>query len=291
MLPGVVLVLIVMSLAPLEWVRRLQPLGDIVTAVLTPGSAVVSMASRWLMPARRGPVQTEEEKLAREELEHARLLYLRDEEEIRKLRQQIADLQKMAPFVSDLPVRQVMVPVVGTSSDLSSGLLRVRGGESMGITSNTVAVASGLQLVGRVTSVGAATSLVQPFTSRAAGKIGGRVMVDEPNAIGLRCLLDPLGDGRLRGQVESPEGGAQTPPPEVGQTVRLSDDRWPASAQMFVLGKVESVQEDPASPLRKVITVMPTLTVDRVSEVILRIVGDEMPRGVDGTGGGGGSGR
>jgi hypothetical protein len=56
--------------------------------------------------------------------------------------------------------------------------------------------------------------------------------------------------------------------------VRLDDDRWPESAQRFVLGKVESVEADPANPLRTIVTVVPTVEVERVSEVTLRIASD-----------------
>lgn len=282
LLPGVVLVLIGLSLFPLNWIRWVQPFGNVTTALLTPGSAVVSTASRWLLPKRKQEGQTELEKSLLEEVEHYKTLYLRNKQLTEKQQRQIEELQRGQTIYTELPVRQVLVPVVGTSSDLSSGLLRVRAGESLGISpESTVAVAGGLQIVGRLSGVTGATALVQPITSKAAGKISGRLMVDEPNGIGLMCLLDPLGDGRLRGQVESPASGT-VPAPEAGQTVRLSDERWPASSQMFILGKVESVQQDASSPLRTVITVIPTVSIERLSEVTLRITDSGMPTGTGG---------
>lgn len=283
LLPGVVLVLIGLSLFPLSWIRWVQPFGNVTTALLTPGSAVVSTASRWLLPKRKQEGQTELEKSLLEEVEHYKTLYLRNKQLTEKQQRQIEELQRGQTIYTELPVRQVLVPVVGTSSDLSSGLLRIRAGESLGISpENTVAVAGGLQIVGRLSGVTGATALVQPITSKAAGKIAGKLMVDEPNGIGLLCLLDPLGDGRLRGQVESPSTGTPVPPPEAGQTVRLSDERWPASSQMFILGKVESVQQDAASPLRTVITVIPTVSIERLSEVTLRITDSGTPTGTGG---------
>lgn len=273
LLPVVVLMLIVVSFFPLNWIRWwVQPFGNITTAVLTPGSAVVSVGTRWLLPKRKPEGQTELEKSLLEEVEHYKTLYLRNKQLTERQQRQIEELQRGQTIYNELPVRQVLVPVVGTSSDLSSGLVRIRASEAMGISpENTVAVAGGLQIVGRLSSVTGATALVQPITSKAAGKISGRLMVDEPNGIGLMCLLEPLGDGRLRGQVESPATGAPPPDAEAGQTVRLSDDRWPASSQMFILGKVESVQKDAACPLRTVITVVPTVSMDRLSEMTLRI--------------------
>ncbi|MFO0860455.1 MAG: rod shape-determining protein MreC [Phycisphaerales bacterium] len=276
LLPAVVVGLTVLSLSPLWAIRWTAPFGNVTTMLLTPGSALVSMASRWLMPQRRAEGQTDLEKTLFEEVEHYKTLYLRSKEQSERLQRQIEDMQRGQTINSELPVRQVLVPVVGTSSDLSSGLLRVRAGESLGISpESTVAVTGGLQIVGRLTGVSGATALIQPITSKAAGKIAGKLMVDEPNGVGLLCLLEPLGDGRLRGKVESPEGASPTPPPEIGQTVRLSDDRWPASSQMFIVGKVESVEQDAASPLRTVITVAPTVSIERLSEVTLRITTTE----------------
>lgn len=277
LLPATVLSLVVLSMFPDSWLRWVQPFANLSTALLTPGSAVVSMGARWLMPERRDPAQSETERVLREESEHWRTLYLRGEAVNERLRRQIEDLQRGLSFHADLPVRQLLVPVVGASSDLASGLLRVRAGESLGVTPGTVAITSGLQIVGRVSSVSGPTSLILPFSRKAAGRVGGRVMVDEPNNVGVRCLLEPLGDGRFRGQLEAVTATADSPappPPEVGNTVRLDDDRWPASAQMFIIGRVESVETDPSSPLRTSVIVLPNVNIERVSEVTLRLVGD-----------------
>jgi hypothetical protein len=101
-------------------------------------------------------------------------------------------------------------------------------------------------------------------------------MVDEPNNYGLKCVLEPVGE-KLRGVVEAPASFAadgEKPKPEPGHTVRLDDDSWPESSQRFVLGRVETVAADPASPLRTIITVVPTVKVEIVSEVTLRIASD-----------------
>lgn len=102
-------------------------------------------------------------------------------------------------------------------------------------------------------------------------------MLDNPEAR-LLCQLEPIGNGTLRGPVfrpEAPAGSpeASAPEPAVGQTVRLDDDadRWPRHAQMLIIGRVERVDPNPDMPLRKIITVRPTLALDRVSEVVLRI--------------------
>lgn len=273
-MPSVVVLLIVLSLTKLSWLRWVNSVANIPTAILTPGSAVVSTAAGWLLPAKRPVVTSEREKALVEELEHWKTLYQREDRNNEKLRKQIAELQRGRLINPESNITQFVAPVVGTSSDLSSGLLRVRAGENIGVVQGTVAVTDGVQIVGRVTSVSGPTSLIQPITRKGGLKVSGRVMVDEPNNVGLKCLLDPIG-GRLRGVVEAPDASvASTLKPEPGHTVRLDDDRWPESAQRFVLGKVESVETDPANPLRTIVTVVPTVSVEFVSEVTLRIASD-----------------
>ena len=276
LLPSVVTVLIVLSLTKLSWLRWLNSVANIPTAILTPGSAVVSTAAGWLLPAKRPVVTSERERALVEELEHWKTLYQREERNNEKLRRQIAELQRGRLINPESSITQFVAPVVGMSSDLSSGLLRVRAGESIGVVQGTVAVTDGVQIVGRVVSVSGPTSLVRPVTRSGGRKVGGRVMVDEPNNYGLKCILEPIGE-KFRGVVEAPESSpasGEKPTPQPGDTVRLDDDSWPDSAQRFVLGRVESVAADPASPLRTVISVVPTVNVEIVSELTLRIASD-----------------
>ena len=54
--------------------------------------------------------------------------------------------------------------------------------------------------------------------------------------------------------------------------MRLSDtERWPKNAQYLVVGTIERVEPNPAMPLRPTIVVRPSLRLERVSEVILRL--------------------
>ncbi|MCX5690933.1 MAG: hypothetical protein NTV94_14310, partial [Planctomycetota bacterium] len=59
--------------------------------------------------------------------------------------------------------------------------------------------------------------------------------------------------------------------PVVGQVVRLADGRWPTSAQMLLVGKVIAVEPSPDGPLRRLVTVAPSIErLERVSEVVIR---------------------
>jgi hypothetical protein len=142
-----------------------------------------------------------------------------------------------------------------------------------------VAVGSGLQLVGRVVESDARTSLVRPISARESGPVRARVMVEE-NAAWLDCTLTPRGDGTLSGPVEYVSGGAgESVEPKTGMKVRLDDPGWPDSAQMFLVGTVERVEESAQMAGRRVVTVRPTLELHRLSELVLRVPIEDDARG------------
>jgi hypothetical protein len=90
----------------------------------------------------------------------------------------------------------------------------------------------------------------------------------------VRCRLAPVGKGLLQGDLEDKrdESGAPIEPP-AGAEVRLSDPtRWPADAQMLIVGVVERVEPSPRQPLRRVVVVRPSVPdLTRVGEAVLRI--------------------
>lgn len=262
--------LLVLSVLPLRAIGWLGWFGNLTGIIVTPIRHPFSVVSRWISPPRAAR-SDEAVRALEEELEHARQLYLQTQDENEKLRATIQELQRGIALNPDLVVQQLSASVTGAGGDLSSSLLHVRAGEKHGVTINTVATAPGLQLLGRVVQVSARTCQVQPITSKAAGPIRARVMLDDDAGSGLECLLSPSADNTLRGPVEDARGIEPSP----GQIVRLADsDRWPASAQMLLVGRVESVEPDPNQPLRKVVIVRPSLKLDRVSEVVLRISAD-----------------
>ena len=68
---------------------------------------------------------------------------------------------------------------------------------------------------------------------------------------------------------------ANEKPPEVGQLVRVDDKSWPRNAQMaLVIGAIERPPE-PDSVGWYIVTVKPTLDLERLSEVVLRISPEE----------------
>lgn len=275
-----VVLLLVLCLAPIRFTRWVGYFGSLAQTIQTPISDPLNRLGRWLAPA--GPRFDSSDAVAVANLERERYeaMYLQQLEENQRLRRQVQELQRGVDLYPELPVRQLLRPVTAASSDLSSGILWVRAGSRDGVTVNAVATVRGTQLLGRVVGVTDRLCKVQPIIDRAAGRLRARVMFE--GGSGLECLLGPTGQGTLRGEVEYKRDPVTNEPvrPAVGQIVRLTDpDAWAPSAQMLIVGEVESVEPSPADPQRSVIVVRPTIPrLDRVSEVVLRIVAEDPQR-------------
>jgi cell shape-determining protein MreC len=290
LLPVALVVLVITSFLPPGWGEWAGAFGRLVRFFVAPISQPVRGLTGWLSPPdERGP-ETQVVRSLEDQAESYRQQLLRTRQENEQLRDLIAELQRGIRLNPDLPVRQMHAAVIGNSSDLESSLMWIRAGSSDGVDVNSVATARGLQLLGRVVASDGKTCHVQPITSRRAGQIRGVVMLAE-TAVGPECLLEPQGDGTFRGPVEdlrewpsgvplAPDHSAGQPVRAVvGQSVRLRDPNWPKSSQMLMVGTVESVEPAPDQPLRQIVTVRPTLRLERVSEVVLRLStpGDDEP--------------
>lgn len=264
--------LLVLALLPVRWTGWVGLLGDFAELVVSPIANPMRAMAGWIRPARVSGGSAEVEQY-REQVERLTAQVNRVEAENVRLRELIKMLQGGMAMASAAPTRDLAVSVVSASSDLSSRLLRVRGGRRQGVEAGSVAVGVGLQLVGRVAEVEALTSLVRPITAREAGPIRARVMLSEAG-LWLDSTLTPDGEGGLRGPVEY-RMQAQAPGRVLeaapGQVVRLDDPTWPEGAQMLLVGQVERVEPNPRAPGRQIVVVRPTLELHRVSELILRV--------------------
>jgi cell shape-determining protein MreC len=238
-----------------------------------------SLLGRMLSVVRRPAVTpvSDDPRVAnlQEQLEIWKVYFQQKSDEVARWKRQVEDLQKGLSVSPDVPVTQIPAPVVGGGTDHSSSVLKVRAGRRVGITPyNAVAVVEGVQLVGRVVAAAAPFLEVVPITDRRAPTIGGVIMLDDLNR-GPRCALRAAGDGTLRGDVIFPDDDAvNRPEVRPGMTVRLFDEAWPQPAQGLVIGTVERIEPKPTQALRPVVTVRPTVRIDRVTAVVLRIVGD-----------------
>lgn len=272
-LPAAILALLVVSCVPLRWLGWASWFAGVARTVIAPLSHPISRAAGAIVPRTGRPEQEAVETLQAER-DLALLMASQLRAEVERLKKLNADLQSGIDLNPALDAQQVSVPVIGRSSDLTSPRLIVRAGTRAGVTPlSTVATVEGVQLLGRVRSAQARLAEVQTITDRTAGSIEG-VVVGPSGELGPRCLLTPAGDGTLRGRLEDlrPEPGREVVKAEVGVLVRLRDASWPASAQMLELGRIESIEPLPDQPLRLMVVVRPRVTLERVTELVLRVV-------------------
>lgn len=285
-MPATVVLLVVTSVTPVAYLDWVGWFGGLAATVFTPISDPMVRVARWLAPASRAVEDDKRIVTLQHDRDELQRRLLVERRRVADLEARIAELQAGRSRTPDVPVLQLARPVVGSSSDPSSGLLRVKAGRRDGVTVNsTITTVAGVQLHGQVVRVDPLECVVMPITEPESGLIRGRVLLDEQGDHWLLCQLAPTGLGTLRGDVEFPDpepGGAPAARIEPGMEVVLDDPAWPESAQMFTIGVVERVEPDEQQPLRSKITVRPRdgLDLRRVREVILRIPqtpGDDGP--------------
>lgn len=264
-----------LAVLPARWVGFVgDSLRGPVQAVLTPAAAPMRALGLWLRPGEvAGASRDEAMREMERQREVAQTRQRQAEERVRELERQLQEVIRLSPANRDAIERTVAAPVVSGLSDVSAGMIAVRAGAADGVTEGAVAAASGLRLVGKVREVRGPLSLVLPITQKSAGWLNAVVEVEGTGQF-FGCQLGPVGDGTLRGDLVVEASGVA-----AGQRVRLRDPEWPASAQMFVVGRVERVEAKPEQPLRQVVTVRPEMDLRRVSEVLLFV-----PRGQGGAG-------
>lgn len=269
-LPAAVLLLLIASFLPGHLLAPLSWLGDLVGMVAAPIAQPLRLVGSWLAPPDSGDAQPEEIAALNRQIEEYKTLYERARARNDDLLRQMEQLGLLHSLNPSLSTKFLNAPVIGASGDPASRELKIRAGTSLGVHQNDVVAVEGVQLFGAVRSASAKTAWIMPITAKEQGRIQGRVMIEDGR--GVACSLAPVGDGTLRGDVAYDEADPEASRAvAVGQVVRLDDELWPESAQMLVLGAVESVEPAPDSPLRPVIVVRPLITLDRVSEVIVRV--------------------
>ncbi len=228
--------------------------------------------------------------------------YYRTLGELDQSRTQMVAMTRGMQLNNQLPFKLLPAPVIGSVFDGASQLLRIRAGAKNGVTEGSVVAVEGVDLLGRIPIGGVADriSKVLPIIDRAARPISvlifpGEMAEDlspEPAAAAsgasatppavpnldpgsaIAAQLTPTGLGTLSGPVEAPRMRADyTPPrPAVGMLVRLRDSRWPASAQMLIVGRITMI--DTQSNGRQIITVTPRYVLP-VADVLVRVSGDD----------------
>ncbi|MCK4871538.1 MAG: hypothetical protein KAS72_02320 [Phycisphaerales bacterium] len=277
LLPLVLLALVILALLPARFLRWTPLLADPVEAVIAPFAQLGSATAHWLRPAS-DPHANESELLAvlgqRVDKYEQLLREMKGRiDELTAERDGLLRARALNPEV--LEEQYVEVVVIRGSSDTASSLIKVKGGRNRGIVVGAVAVYRGVHLVGRVSSVEALTSTVEPITDAGASY--------------LNCVIMPPGDESLLAQGAACQLRPHPTQPnlltgDVAKTanwlddemiddliVRLDDDHWPAGSQALVVGRVVRHFRDDAHPLRLRVDVRPVYQpLDRLPKLLLR---------------------
>ncbi len=273
--PGLVTLCLVFAFAPARFMGWAGWTGSLAVAAISPIAHPVTEFSVWLSPTKSGRTLADDQRQQlQDEIERYKLRYLQSQLEVDRLHDLVEQLAGARQFNPTEPIRPITAAVMGDAADASStSVLRVRAGASQGVDAGVVATDGSVQLLGRVQRVLPLYSEVRPITARASTPIQGTVLLDAEATRTLDCILEPVGDGTLRGHVEDPgdaEDGAQSPL-QIGQRVCLKDADWPPNAQMLVIGSLIAIEPDRDHPLRRVITVRPGSDLRGAAEVVLRI--------------------
>lgn len=278
LLAAAVAALVVLSLLPARFAGWVDPPAAVARLVVSPAQ----QAFRWLGGTLLRPAATPAESALRA-IESDRDLWRSRYENLRaradEWRRRLAQYEAGA-LAPEPSVRTPRAAVIGAAGPPGAHLLRLRAGSADGVTVGTVAVTDNVQVVGRVESVTRGSCTLMLITQPRRDPIDGQIVVDPsaeaPEDRMLGCQLIPRGDGTLRGALEYRPAREGRPPrtAEVGQVVYLADRTWPATSRQFVIGRVTAVQTLPSAPLRPIITVEPTVRLDRLTEVTLRIAAD-----------------
>ncbi len=263
-----------LAISPSRWTQWLGAFTDLSRLLAAPAQWPFGLVVSVLRPPTP-TVDPSDPVVAqlRAELDAYKALFHQSQGEVDRLKRLITDLQRGLNVAPDLPVKQLPASVIGLGANLSSTLLTIKAGKSSGVVpGSTIAVVNGVQLLGRVVDASSRSCDVIPITDRSSPAIQASIVIAEPDNT-LLCLLRPLGDGTLSGDVEFPAGTPAPPEIKPGMTVRLKDDTWPRHAQGLVVGEV--VHVDVRDNQRRFVTVRPLVRLDRVSEVVLRILGEQ----------------
>lgn len=258
----------IMALLPARAIGWVSEIAGPVNLLVSPAAKAMGLVVD-LVAHRPKPGESESPELAelRTRVEEYKFQWLNERAENERLRGQIAALQKAPPLGAEV-IRQVYAPIIGGGADLSSGIVKAKAGEREGIIPNSVAVAEGVHLVGKVTEVHSRYCLILPVTQKASRGLKGVIMVgDQPGPF---CDLVPTGTGLLSGRVFFDEGAIR-PELKPGMLVRLDDTEWPASARMLIVGRIVEVVPLPQQPNRPVVTVRPEFPAEHLSEVVIRV--------------------
>ncbi len=257
--PALIAALVAGSLLPARAVFFGPWLHNAAMVLLWPSRWLNAWGSSWY-DKPSVPVDKTLEGL-RDELLTMEGLVRRQEAEVRRLREENAQLSGLRRFVGE-SYRLIPARVLGRSSDPAANTLLIDRGSRHGVSVGQIAV-DGPSLLGRVVAVQHSSAAIEPLT--APGNLYRAVVGNEKERFVLLRSAGP--DLLIADNIEQSFGVKQ------GDYVRLADDRrltsWPTVAQYLILGRVEAVENDPNNPLWKRIIVRPLQSLDHLGRMTL----------------------
>lgn len=267
-LAGVVVLLLVSSLLPGGWVNSYSRAPRHLLGAIT---APLTRPLKRLSDAIRRPAEVDvfgnDPSRWKDALESEVQYRRRLEQELREARDNIAQLSHVRQHLDLSGFELKVAYVTHGSNDPAHPALTISRGRRDGLQPGFV-VASGFNLVGRVTSVGPASSTVTLITA-ADTLLSTRIVpvtLDAPPREHLAQLRPQKGAGRFTAQANVDD------PVEVGDLAHLADHFWPPEAQALVVGSVTAIEKDPSDPLlRRIIEVMPPRSLAYLDRVVVLV--------------------
>jgi cell shape-determining protein MreC len=244
---------------PVSWLRWTNDLSAIVDVPVMPAKQLANTLQAWLRPAQSSLDFTgdaaETIELLNNEKEKFKTMYQRSVGEIENLREQLQQLQQLQELWPRTDVQYVVARLAGRSPVEAIGHVTLNRGSSSGITEGTVAVWGGAQLIGRVVEVDRLRSIMMPLVHPGNSELGAVIFprdhAPESSVQATQTELRNQGNGSFEATVD------HLLDIKVGDIVRLSDNGWPPSAQMLIIGEVEEVRPIDDNPLWRRLIVRP----------------------------------
>lgn len=271
-----VFITFVLSLFPTRWLGWVGDVSSIVRLPVAPLGDLGNSAAHWMRPpaerhaeldptARELVTTLEEQRDRYERLYHAAVSHATE------LEQQLQELQQVPVESLNIPVTLLRAQITTRHPNQPNGPVQLNRGSRHGVERGAIAVYQGVHMVGRVADISNVSCSLHPMTHSATGLIRAAIFTtggereDATAADAARVALRATGDGEFIGDV------SQDYPVQVGDTARLFDSAWPASAQAMIIGSVIDVRTKDRQPLRNEIVVQPRFTVSQLAVVTLII--------------------
>ena len=271
---------LLVAVLPTRWLGWTSDMADIVRIPIMPVAGVGSRLAGAMRPVNiDGNVIGDVADLRELESQRSRIerLLLAEQLRVAELETQLRHLQDLPPdSTTRRPPVLIKSEVTGRRPDHpASGVELHLGSELSGRVSEGDAVTwDGRWLVGRVTRVSDFRLSALPITHPDVGPLMGVLLPDDAEvdiAAAPRILLKQDGSGSLFGEIDRRAAVA------VGDRVILADRSWPASLQAFKIGRVISMDDVDAAPLRVRLHIEPEVHLHQLPWVV--IVGQDSRRG------------